>query len=40
MPDFEVLDSKTVSGLRKILTGNFERQVATEEELVQKHEVI
>ena len=36
MPDFHVLDSKTVSGLRKILTSNFERHVATEEELAQK----
>ena len=31
MPDFENLDFKIASGLRKILTGNFKKQVNTAE---------
>ena len=30
LPDFDALDSKTASGLRKMIAGNFKRQVATE----------
>ena len=30
LPDFDALDSKTASGLRKMIAGDFKRQVATE----------